>query len=191
LQARIDDLDESKKNRKRQVKKRGNESISFEGEPRGNSITIKNPSKSDNETKNKKKKNKKADTQEEAEPEPEAEPEVDSKPKNKKKKNKKADTQEEPSPNDSSLNDSLVPTSLSSNVMKLSMSGNQKCMINKAGALNCWWFKEETGWTVQTPAGFESNTKLVSVGSTITCALNTQGVTCWRIGYYTYLKGSA
>jgi len=44
--------------------------------------------------------------------------------------------------------DSLVPSSLSSDIVRLSVYGKQKCMINKKGALNCWWFKEESGWSV-------------------------------------------
>jgi len=44
--------------------------------------------------------------------------------------------------------DSLIPSSLFSDIVRLSVYGNQKCMINKKGALNCWWFKEESGWTV-------------------------------------------
>jgi len=65
----------------------------------------------------------------------------------------------------------------------MSMSGNNKCIIDTLGALKCWVENKSHQWTIHTPNGFESGTKTVSVGNVLTCAVNTHGLQCWKTGY--------
>lgn len=103
---------------------------------------------------------------------------------------KKSDNKPESTKNDSetktqSKTDVVFPELLARNAIRISHHGYEKCLINKKGALSCWWLKSTTDnkWTIFKPEGFESKTTDVSVGNNITCAINKVGVTCWRTSY--------